>query len=58
MNKNFKLVLYWISVIPPVVDFIRGLIRGAQLGLADIKKGETLEAIKQAEAFRRANKGD
>jgi len=56
--KNLKLVLYWISVIPPVVDFIRGLIRGSQLGLADIKKGETLEAIKQAEAFKRANSGE
>jgi len=56
--KNLKIVLYWISVIPPVVDFIRGLIRGSQLGLQDIKKGETLKAIEQAEAFRRANSGE
>ncbi|WNK14113.1 MAG: hypothetical protein [Microvirus sp.] len=35
--KQLKLILYWITLIPPVVDMVKGAIAGLKLGLQDIR---------------------
>lgn len=36
--RKIKLVLYWITIIPPVVDAIVGAISGLKKGLQDIRE--------------------
>jgi len=49
--KKIKLYLYWISVIPPILDLIRGAVRGVKMGLAD------LERERENARFDKANNG-
>ena len=49
MRKVFCRVMYVLSVIPVIVDSVKGVILGVRKGLADIKEAE------QKEAFRKAN---
>lgn len=57
MRKNS--LLYWLTVIPAIIDALRGAYIGVKKGLEDIKaeKVEKKEAEQKA-AFDRANRGE
>lgn len=55
MNKKIKNVLYWITVIPAIIDIIKGVVTGVKKGLKDIKEKKDKE---QNEAFEKANRGE
>jgi len=48
--KKIKLVLYWISVIPVIIDCVKGAIVGVKKGLADLKDE------RQQRAFDKSNR--
>lgn len=50
--KKAKAVMYWLTIIPPLIDLIRGAVRGVQLGLEDIKRKADDE---MTERFNKAN---
>jgi len=52
MKKFLCRVLYVVSVIPGIVDTVKGIIQGVRKGLADIKEAE------QKAAFKKANDGN
>lgn len=55
--KRLRIVLYWISIIPPVVDLFRGAYEGLRKGLEDIKQGRTLRDDAQQQKWEEANRG-
>lgn len=55
--KRFKQVLYWITLIPPLMDIITGAINGVKQGLEDIKTGKTRHAVDQQRKWEDANRG-
>lgn len=55
--KNLKVVLYWLSVIPPVIDAIKGLVTGIKKGLEDVRTAAAAEEAMR-EKFDKANRGD
>lgn len=57
MNKRFKQVIYWITLIPPLIDVITGAINGVKKGLEDIKTGNTRHAYDQQRKWEDANRG-
>ena len=36
--RKVKAVLYWLSVVPVVIDLVKGAISGVKKGLEDIRK--------------------
>lgn len=38
--KKIKLILYWVSVVPVIIDLVKGAINGVNKGLQDIKEQE------------------
>lgn len=55
--RKLKQFLYIISIIPPLVDLIKGAYIGLKKGIDDITHGKTLEAERQAAMWEKANKG-
>jgi len=55
--KKLKQILYIISIIPPIVDLLKGAYKGLLLGLTDIANGNTLKAERQQAEWEKANKG-
>lgn len=55
--RKLKQVLYIISIIPPIVDLVRGAYLGLKKGIEDITHGNTREAERQAAEWEKANKG-
>lgn len=51
--KKAKAVMYWLTIIPPLIDLIRGAVRGVQLGLEDIKRKAEVD---MEERFDKANR--
>lgn len=49
--RKVRVVLYWLSVIPVIIDLVKGAVTGVKKGLADIKEQE------QIELWRKVNKG-
>lgn len=47
-----KKILYWMSVVIPIIDLIRGAVDGVKKGLKDIEERSRYE---EEERFRRAN---
>jgi len=48
--RKIKLIIYWITLIPPIVDVVKGAISGLKLGLQDIREKH------ENEKWHRANK--
>lgn len=55
--RKLKQVLYIISIIPPIIDLIKGAYLGLKKGIEDITHGNTLEAARQTAEWEKANKG-
>lgn len=36
--KKFRVFLYWVSVIPPLFDVLKGAVIGVKKGLEDIRQ--------------------
>lgn len=53
-----KKVVYWLTVIPALIDAIKGAISGIQKGLADIEAAKVAAKEQQnRQAFDEANRG-
>lgn len=53
--RKLKNILYWVTVIPPILDAVRGLIIGIQKGLSDIKNATRLKE-EQERKFNESNR--
>lgn len=53
--KILKAILYWLSVIPPVIDALKGAVSGVKKGLEDVRNKHDLE---EREKFDAANRND
>jgi len=54
-----KKVVYWLTIIPALIDAIKGAISGVQKGLADIEAAKVAaKDAEQKEAFDKANRGE
>lgn len=57
--RKVKIVLYWITVLPALLDAIKGAVIGIKKGLDDIKDLKAnAKAAEQNEAFEKANRGE
>ena len=50
--KKIKVVLYWLAVVPVIVDLVKGAISGVKKGLVDLKLAE------QEAQWHKANHGE
>lgn len=55
--KRARQLLYWITLIPPIIDIVTGAITGVKKGLEDIKSGRTRHALDQQRKWEDANRG-
>jgi len=55
--RKIKIVLYWVTLIPPIIDIITGAINGVKKGITDLKNGETNALQEQRKKWLQANKG-
>jgi len=55
--KKLKQVLYIISIIPPIIDLLKGAYIGLKKGLHDITTGNTIAASKERARWEEANRG-
>ncbi|QXP44163.1 MAG: hypothetical protein [Arizlama microvirus] len=52
--KKIRVVFYWISILPPLIDLIIGAINGVKKGIQDIKDKKNSE---QQELWQQVNAG-
>lgn len=46
--RKIKLILYWITLIPPIVDLVQGAFNGLKAGLKDLREQRENERWRQA----------
>lgn len=57
--RKIKIVLYWVTVLPAVIDAIKGAVSGIKKGLEDIKDlNAKAKAAENKDAFDRANRDE
>lgn len=54
--KKIRVVFYWLSIIPPLIDIVKGAILGISKGVEDAKTGARRVEAQQAE-WEKANRG-
>lgn len=58
IKVDWKSVWYFIKVLPPVVDAIKGIFSGVKKGLDDVKSEKVAKKdAEQRAAFEEANRG-
>lgn len=53
--KLIKAILYWCSVIPPIIDALKGAVEGVKQGLQDVRNKHDQD---ERERFDKANRNE